>query len=155
MRCSFVPRRSETCSARVGSTLSAHPPRTSISSSSACWNIVKLHNRKMMAALTKEDTLGDHHLFGSLSRQGFNPSRDLIVQYSIQDEACIFASVAYTASHLELRGALPPALQSSKYRALTCRGLNSRLQAEGSSPSVVLVLLVCGTICIINEEPAY
>lgn len=98
------------------------------------------------------DVLGDHPVFGDPRHQSFNPSRDLIIQWSLQDKMSIWATLAYTACNLEWQGGLPPAVYSSKYRALTCNAINKRLEVERNFPSIPLVVTVCGTICMIAER---
>lgn len=88
--------------------------------------------------------------FGLKRSTSFCPSRDLMFPNNIRDEVTILAMIAYGASTHERRKGLQRK-DSTRYRALTIRALNQRLQQEHAYPGDALVTAVCGLICITTE----
>ena len=82
----------------------------------------------------------------------FQPARDICVPVNMTDSLTIDTMVAYGANCRALYTGDPQVGRLALYyKGNSIQQINKRLQSEGSRPSPILMLAICGLICAILE----
>ena len=102
-------------------------------------NVLPIHDLIVCPSAVSEQQ-GNHSA-------NFQPLRDIFIAFSLTESLTIDAMVAYAVGNRAIRtGDLQMRKLALRYRGNMMRQINERLWKEGTKPSPILLMSVCGLI---------